>query len=145
MALPFSYRVDMLKLLYFRKCLQTKNSKLSKIICCKRETSSSIGCCREIFQLCCKYNNFNVWLGIDRIKTTKINTLNEIRRIVEASWFKIDLKKALETQCLYTSLFIKTQASNYKGYKMESFLKQIGNFPDAEGRRFFFVCPSWHM
>ena len=27
--------------------------------------------------------------------------------------------------------------SNYKGYKMEKFLKQIGTFPDAEGRRLF--------
>ena len=136
-TVPFACRVDMLKLRYFWKCLHAKNSKLSKLICCNRHTHSDFSYCSAIFRLCCRYNSLNVWLGITRTKINKINPLNEIRRIVEAYEFKKDLKKALESQCLYTTLFILPNISNYKGYKMEPFLKQIGNFPDAEARKLF--------
>ena len=112
-------------------------SKISKIICCNRDTSSSFSYCSEIFKLCSRYDCLNVWLGISIIKANKINPLNEIRRILEASSFKKDLKKALESQCLYTTLFIMPYISNYKGYKIESFLKQIGTFSNAEGRKLF--------
>ena len=136
-TVPFSCRVDMLKLRYFWDCLHTENSKLSKVICCKRDTSSKIGYCHSIFNLCCKYNCLNVWLGILKSRNSKINPSNEIRRIVEASCFKLDLKKALESQCLYTTLFIYPHIPKYTGYKIENFLKQIGTFPDAEGRKLF--------
>ena len=110
---PFFCRVDMLKLLYFWKCLQAKNSKHSKLICCNRETSSNFAYCSEIFKLCCKYDSLWVWLGITKTKINKINPLYEIRSIQ-------DLKMALESQCLYTTLCIMPCISNYKGSKVES-------------------------
>ena len=80
-----------------------------------------------------KYH-LNVWLGLNK---QNINPLREIRRVVEKFCFKQDLQKALETHCLYTTLFIKPRISNYKTYKIESFLKRMGNFPDATSRRLF--------
>ena len=72
-----------------------------------------------------------------KTKINNINPLNETRRILETSSFKKDLKKALESQCLYTTLFINPHITKYTGYKIENFLKQIGTFPDAEGRKLF--------
>ena len=136
-TVPFFCRVDMLKLRYFWKCLHEKNSKFSKLICCNRDTSSNFSYCSAIFKLCCRYDSLNVWLGITKTKINKINPLNEIRRNIEATSFKNDLKTALESQCLYTTLFIRPYIYNYKCYKMENFLNQIGNFPYAEGRKLF--------
>ena len=67
----------------------------------------------------------------------KVNPLREIRKIVEEYHFKLDLQKVLQTKCLYTTLFVKRSIRNYKSYQMESFLKRIGKFPNAEGRRLF--------
>ena len=133
-TVPFTCRVDILKLRYFWKCLHDKNPKLSKLICCRRDTSFSFSYCAEISNLCCRYDILNVWLGMVRTKINKITPLNEIRRILEASSFKKDLKKALESQYLCTTLFLMPYISNYKGYKTENFQKQFGFFSDAEGK-----------
>ena len=43
----------------------------------------------------------------------------------------------MKSRCLYSPLFIEPNIANYKSYKMEPFLKRMGNFPDATSRRYY--------
>ena len=132
-TVPVNARVDTLKMRYFWRSICQDETHLNKLIC-ERNRNSNLGFVSEIFKLCCKYNHLNVWVRICR---PKINPLREIRSIVEEFWYKKDLQKALQTNCLCTTLFVKNRLYDYKKYKLENFLKHIGKFPDVEGRKFY--------
>ena len=151
---PMVGRVEMLKLRYFWRCLHTKDkTDLSRIIFeYYRKCPAKIGYVREVFNICCKYNYLNAWVGFFK---PGISPLREIRRVIEKCCFKKDLQKALKSRCLYSTLFIEPNIANYKYYKMESFLKRMGNFPDAKSRRHYLYalldpckidrsCPKCH-
>ena len=131
-TVPVKARVDTLKLRYFWRSICQDKTHISRLIC-ERNRNTKLGFVNEIFKLCCKYNHLNVWVGICR---PKINPLREIRSIVEEFWYKKDLQKVLQTNCLYTALFVKNRLYDYKKYTIENLLKHIEKFPDA-GRNFF--------
>ena len=151
---PMVGRVEMLKLRYFWRCLHTKDkTDISRIIFeYYRKRPAKIGYVREVFNICCKYNYLNAWVGFFK---PGISPLREIRRVIEKCCFKNDLQKALKSRCLYSTLFIEPNIANFKYYKMEPFLKRMGNFPDAKSRRHYLYalldpckidrrCPKCH-
>ena len=132
-TVPIRGRIDILKMRYFWRSIKQDKTHLSRLIC-ERNRHSKLGFANEVFKICSKYNHLNVWVGICK---PKVNPLREIRQVVEKYCFTKDLQKVLQTKCLYTTLFIKKRVYKDKKYKLEQFLAHMGQFPDAEGRKFF--------
>ena len=133
--MPISARIDILKLRYFWKTSYSNNDNLTRtILNYKRRffLESNVGYIHEIFNICCKYDCFDVW-HLRRNK--KENKLETIRRIVEAYHVKKDIAKS--GGCLYMSILFKVNKKSCSSYIFDPFFSQFGFFPDTKLRSHF--------
>ena len=135
---PMITRIYTLKLRYFWKLshAQSGDSLAQQIYQYKRASfkEDDVGFVREIYSICKKQGNFDVWEGLC---SRKENPFKKIRRIVERHHFDLDLKKAYSTPTLYTNIFLLQKRNMIQKYKFESFFMKMGLFKDSDCRRCF--------
>ena len=132
-TIPIAGRIDMLNLRYFWKLHHSGEGNIATKVYTKLRNTflqSNIGYAHEIFNLCCKFGEMDLWHGICPVK---VNPLARIKRIVEEYYLKKDQKVAQEADSVYGTLTLFHE----KKYKLDRRLKGIGRFQTTEHRSVF--------
>ena len=134
-TIPLGAHIDILKLMYFwRLTHRDKNIITFKIYNFKRKRflESNVGYVNEIFDLCCKYDQ--MWVSNGTINPKK-NPFAKIKREITEYHMKLDLEKAKNVKCIYTSTCLSIKV--LQKVHVRTVLSKLWVFRNSKHRRFF--------
>ena len=134
-------RFDLLKLRFFWKLSHSPRESVSKLVykyVRHRFLGTNKGFLHEVFNLCCKYRNINIWHGVCPSSSRKLNPLTWIKNIVVKRNYSIDITIARGKNCVYSYLFIRdTSPFKWVFEKYKFIFKRIGFFQNFDARKRF--------
>ena len=155
-VVPFSCRLDLLKLRYFwKKCnSHLANSDISSKLLLYRKQfflATSNGFIHEVFDLCCKYNLMELWHG----NLSNLAGMSIARKVLTYS-LASDLKKGRKFSCLFSDIYLSNVFSYQKSYHLVHPFKSFNFFSGIDDRRciirlllyprsFKSYCPYCHV
>ena len=142
---PLACRLDLLKLRFFWKLSNIDKKSISNSVYKVRRQrflNSNKGFLHEVFNLCCKYNNINIWHGIcpQNMHFVKTNPLNWIKKTVIDHNLSMDVQIAKDKSSAYSFLFLKSLSPhnrNLKKYRIGEIFQNKGLFESTDARKRF--------
>ena len=134
-------RFDLLKLRYFWKLSHSNRKSISKLVYLhvrQRFLGTNKGFLHEVFNLCCKYGDINLWRGICPGRARKINPLTWIKNMVVKYNYSNDISIARGTSSAYSFLFLQnTSPFKWVFDKYKLIFRTIGFFKNSDARKRF--------
>ena len=135
---PLFCRLEFLKARYFWKVLHgSPRSITHQILTYRRKNFLEFnkGFAHEVFNICCKYDDINLWHGISAPKT---NPLIGIRKLIITSNLRKDLEIGRSRKSSFATVFLSNIFLYQKTYHIVEPLKQINFFASSSARKRFF-------
>ena len=134
-------RFELLKLRYFWKLSHSHRKSIAKSVYLharQRFLGSNKGFVHEVFNLCCKYGDINLWHGVYPSVMKKISPLTTIKNLVVKRNYSIDISTARGTKSVYAFLFLRNQSPLkwiFEKYKIA--FRKAGFFKNSDARKRF--------